>query len=123
MPSVAQLESTMKHSKELYSVHRKSHEITHTTLVSNRFVGRISEVELSGFIGDDRLRVFVNAMGDDLELVSPETHRRLFDEQWSGHITDSDDFDLDDFVDGYCFIAEHWKGREGRPVVILYCHH
>ena len=91
--------------------------------MSNRLVGRISESELAALVADDRLAVFENHTRDYLVLIPRESHRQMFDDNWSGHITTTDDFELGDFTDWYCYVAEHWKGDEGRPVVILYCHH
>ena len=113
----------MKRTEDYFCVNRKSREISHTRLISNRRIGRISESELASLVQDERLIVFENHTRDDLEMVPRECFEQLLNDRWAGHISTSDDFYLADFTDGYCYLAEHWKGEEGCPVVILYYHH
>ena len=113
----------MRYQKDRFCLNRSSHEITHTHVVSNRRVGRISESELRDLVAQGDLDVFVNAERDQLELVSRDLHAQLLAHRWADHIATSDDVDYDDFTDGYYFFAERWKGAEGKPVLVLYYHH
>ena len=113
----------MKNFEPEYRVDRKGRKVTATSLVTKRLIGSIDESAFTALLADDRLVIFENHYGDDLKRISPDDYRTQMSDKWRDHITDSDDFDLDDFTDGYCYLAQHWKGYDGVPVVILFCHH
>ena len=106
-----------------YRIDRKGRNVTATSLVTKRLIGSINESAFSALLADDRLVIFENHYGDDLQRISPDDYNAQMADKWRGHITDSDEFDLDDFADGYCYLAQHWKGYDGVPIVILFCHH
>ena len=113
----------LKNFEPEYRVDRKGRKVTATSLVTKRLIGSIDESAFTALLADDRLVIFENHYGDDLKRISPDDYRTQMSDKWRDHITDSDDFDLDDFTDGYCYRAQHWKGYDGVPVVILFCHH
>jgi len=106
-----------------YRVDRKGRNVTVTSLVTKRLIGSLDEPAFLTLLADDRLLIFENHTTDILQRIPTDDYHPRLTDKWRGHIAESDDFDLDDFTDGYCDIAQHWKGYDGVPIVILFCHH
>ncbi len=106
-----------------YRINRKARQITSTSVVSKRFIETLTESALLKLLEDDRLIVYENHTHDKLIRISQDDYSSMLDDKWRNHIADSDEVDLNDFADGYCYIAEFWKGYNGIPIVILFCHH
>ena len=113
----------LEHFEPEYRIDRKAREIISTSLVSKRLIDVVTEAALLKLLEDDRLIVYENHSHDALNRISPDDYAAMLRDKWRDHIADTDDFDLQDYTDGYCYTGEFWKGYNGIPIVILYCHH
>ena len=113
----------MEPIKEEFFRNRKSHEVWSRVVISRRFIGYLEEREVRDLCQTDDLVVFVHAERDALERVDGNI-ADFWTRQLEKHIaSDPEEFELDQFEDGYCYVAEHWKGKHGRHILVLQCHH
>ena len=113
----------LKNFEPEYRIDRKGRNVTVRSLVTKRLVDTIDESAFLTLLLDERLLIFENHTTDVLQRISPDDYDTRLADNWRGHIAKNDEFDLDEFTDGYCYIAQHWKGYDGVPIVILFCHH
>lgn len=112
------------YEKEEYIIDRKRREIVMRAVLSNKQGKGLAESEVKALVYEDEAKFFVCAERDTLVPVDLLSLRNDWEKHYRGHITTGEEEkNSGDFENGYFYIAQLWKMKFGRKLVVLYYHH
>ena len=101
----------------------RARRIVHVEEMSRRFIGYLDETAALDLLNTADCDIMVWETSNDLWHV-PDSDRESVIAGVVNHVTtDYEDFDLDQFKDGYCYFAMHWRQPGGKSLVVLHIQH
>ena len=84
----------------------------------------LSADDVREWLRQGAVRFVVANIGEPL-LWIPQSERFSFWKcELEPHLADpKDQWHLDDFPQGYCYVAREWQAEDGTAIVVLECHH
>lgn len=114
----------MERLEEQFYLNTKSHEIWSRTVWCRRYVRDLGPAEVESIILNDNPEILINAEADKLSRIPDANVQAFWESDLKGHVAKyEDDFDLEDFENGYCYAVQLWKARGGKNVLVLRYHH
>ncbi len=109
--------------KESFFLNRKSREIYSLTLWSRKNIKVLNSQEVEQIILDNSSTVFINYERDNLTMLAESELVSFWESDLKNHIAKSYCSSPQDFEHGYCYIAELWKGKYGKRILVLHYLH
>ncbi|MEO0474796.1 MAG: hypothetical protein AAF085_02330 [Planctomycetota bacterium] len=109
--------------QEGHFIDMRARRIVFVEEISRRFIGYLDEKAALDLLKTPDCDMMVWETGSKLRSV-PTSERESVIAGVIDHVTtDYENYDLDQFKDGYCYFAMHWKQSGGKPLVVLHIQH
>ena len=103
-----------------HTIDMKGRHIFEVRELSRRFVGYLTEDDLRKMVIEKHPQLFLWDYDNRLTELSEEWLEKLVPGQI---VPDPNDIDIATCPCGCCYVAMHWKGDFGKPIIVLHRHH